>query len=111
MHRKIFFCVFDVYLLCHCEWPHYREHFWQRFGDTEAFASKFKQSRFDLRQIQDVIDKLQQVSSTVSHVSYKTFLLVCEMVRCFLGQKIRKADDCIQRRPKLMAHAREELAF
>jgi len=62
-------------------------------------------------EVEDIIDELQQMASAVTHVPYKTILLICEMVGCFLCQEIREADDRIQGCPKLVAHAGEEMAL
>src|SRR5207249_1765 len=77
--RKGFFCVFWANLFEHRERAYYRYYFWQRLGNAEGFPSEFKQSRFDLRQVQNVIDQLQQVARAIPHVSHKTLLLICEI--------------------------------
>ena len=51
------------------------------------------------------------MASAVTHVPYKTVLLICEMIGCLLCQEIGEADDRIEGRPKFVAHAGEELAL
>src|SRR5258705_2931353 len=103
--------LLDVDVLCHCERANGRENLRQGLRNLEVLTAKLELSSLDLGQIQDVIDQLQQVMSTISHMSDETALLVREGSGRFVRQKFRKTENRVQRSTKLVAHTRKELTF
>src|SRR5712692_7480126 len=106
-------CTFllDIDVFCHCERTNGRQNLRQGLRNLKIFTAKFELPGLDLGQIQNVVDQLQQVMSTISHMSDKTPLLIGEWPSRSVRKKIRKTDNCLQRRPEFVAHTRKELAF
>src|SRR5882672_6269341 len=103
--------LLELNVLDHRQRANRGENFRQCVLDLEVLATKFKLSRLDLGQIKDVVDELQQVGGALLDVIDEAFLLVVELARGLFVKKIRKADDCIQRSPKFVAHVGKKLAL
>ncbi len=73
-------------------------------------ASTTRRPAFDLRQVEDVVDELQQVAPAAQDVGHVFVLpLVQITVGLILFEQLGESNDGIERRPKLMAHVGEEL--
>ncbi len=66
---------------------------------------------FDLREIEDVVDQLQQVLAGGLNLLQIGDRSLLSVVRRFFLQQLAVEDDRIQRRPQLVAHAGEEIAL
>ena len=68
-------------------------------------------SRFDLRQIEDVVDQRQEMVTRVEDVAEIFRLLLVRIAEHPLQEHVREADDCVERRAQLVRHAREKLGL
>jgi len=67
--------------------------------------------RLDLRQIEDVVDEGQQMSSRLQDVLQVFGLLFIDVSEHPLGEHFRESDDSVQRGPQLVGHVGEELGL
>src|SRR5260370_3596790 len=93
--------LLDVDVLCHCERTNGRQNLRQGFRNLKIFTTKFELPGLDLGQIQNVIDQLQQVMSTVSNMSDKTPLLIRACPTPLLPTKTRKTPPSLPPPPRL----------
>src|SRR6185312_14827706 len=84
---------------------YYSLHFGSRFED---FAAQFNFAGFDLAEIQDVINQLQQMLRVAMDMINKSALLVIQWSLDLFCQELREADNRMQRRAQFMAHAGEK---
>src|SRR5260221_9522704 len=68
-------------------------------------------ARFDLRQVEDVVDEGEQVLPRAVDVAHVLELLRVQVAEHALLQHLGKADDRIERRAQLVGHVGEELAL
>src|SRR5437899_4772708 len=88
---------------------HQRHRIGERRSDIECRQVELHPARLDLRQVEDVVDESQQVLARRIDVVQVIRLLLVHLAKEFLLQHLRKADDRVQRRAKLMRHVGEEL--
>ena len=65
--------------------------------------------RLELAQVEHVVDDAQQVHSVVVDRVEVGEILLAQDVAAFLAQHPGEADDDVERRPQLMAHAGQKL--
>ena len=65
----------------------------------------------DLREVENVVDERQQVLAGSVDVREVAALPLAQGIRELLAEQLREAEDRVERRPQLVAHAREELAL
>ena len=68
-------------------------------------------SRLDLRQIEDVVEQLQQVPPGAPNVLEVALLLLVQLAEQTVEEDLREADHRRQRSTQLMGHAGEELGL
>ena len=68
-------------------------------------------ARFDLRQIEDVVDQRQQMAAALQDVSQILRLLLVDRSKVLIQNDFRKPDNGVQRRAQFMAHARQEVTL
>ena len=80
----------------------------ERVAQRELRRVEVKLARFDLREVEDVVDELQQrVRRALHHAE------ILALLRRQLGveRELGHADDAVHRRADLVAHVRQELAL
>jgi hypothetical protein len=83
----------------------------QKLRDIEIFREDLHPVGLDLGEIENVVDERQEVAAGASDLlQHADGFRVLRTVR-FLDQHFAVADNCIQRRSKLMAHRGHELAL
>ena len=75
----------------------------------DRFEVDLHLARLDLRQIENLVDQLEQMAPRVADVTDVLVLSLVELAEHPIEQDIREADDRVQRRPQLVRHAGEEL--
>ena len=85
--------------------PHHAFLLLHQFVQIEIRIDEFERSGFDLRQIENVADQLQQQCVVVLDNADVLLLLLLRIGQC---QNPRETDDRIQRRPDFVAHISEE---
>ena len=68
-------------------------------------------ARFDLRQIEDVVDEVEQVGARRVDRAREFDLLFVEIALRVVGQQLRQDEQRVERRPQLVAHVGEELGL
>ena len=64
---------------------------------------------FDLRQVEHVVDQIQQVASRRENRLRELHLLRCEIAVLVLAEQARQDEETVERRPQLVRHVGEEL--
>ena len=67
--------------------------------------------RLDLREVEDVVDQGQEMPARLQDILQIFRLLVVDVAEHLLGEHFREADDGVERRAELVAHAGEELGL
>ena len=67
--------------------------------------------RLDLRQVEDLVDQLQQVAAGVADVAQVLLLPLVDVAEHALQEHVREPDHGVERRAQLVRHAREELGL
>ena len=81
-------------------------------AQVEHVLGELDFSRFGLRQVEDVVDDLQQVGAAgVDVADIGAVLLVAERAQHLAQHHLGKADDRVQGRAQLVAHGREKAGF
>ena len=83
----------------------------QRRREIQALHQQAKLARLDFPEMQDVVDDAQQVVAGLANVVKVLALLAGHGPADALRQKVREADDGIQRGPELVAHRGEKAAL
>src|SRR5258708_7846613 len=90
----------------------------RRLGDrldewrkTSLLQMQLHPPGLDLREVEHLIDELEQVLAGLADVAQEAVLLVGERPAELLGEKAREPEDGVQRRAQLVAHAREEVTL
>ena len=76
--------------------------------DRELFRIYLHPASFQLCQIKDVVDQLQQQPTRLADISRIPHLFLIQIRRF---QNLRKSDDTVERRPQLVAHVGQKLTF
>src|SRR5439155_1024124 len=81
--------------------------------DVEAdhFRPKLEFSGLDLREIEHVVDELEQVLARLADVAEEALLPIAERGGDLFGEQPRKTKDRVEGRSEFMAHVREELGL
>jgi hypothetical protein len=92
-----------------------------RFERGEDFAQDLWQrhrlgrdrdpASFDAREIEDLVDQLQEVLAAAQHVIDPLELAVAERLLLVALQELREAEDRVERRAELVTHRGQELAL
>ncbi len=86
-------------------------HIVDQLGELHRFREEFELARFDLRQVQDIVDQLQQVAPAGPDVPDELPLLRGLDGHPVHAQQVGEADDRVHRRTQLVRHVGEELAL
>jgi hypothetical protein len=78
-------------------------------GDGDEIGKDLHLAGFDLRQIQDVGDELEQVGARRVDRAHELELLVGQVALIVLGQQVRQDQQAVERRAELVAHVGQEL--
>ena len=68
-------------------------------------------ARFDLREVEDLVDQLEEVGPRRMNRPGELDLLLGEVSVGVLGEQLRENQQAVQRRPQLVRHVREELGL
>ena len=66
-------------------------------------------SRFDLREVENVGDEIEQVRAGAVYGAREFHLLACQIAFGILRQLLTENQNAVERRPQLVRHVREEL--
>src|SRR2546428_2673319 len=80
-------------------------------GDGEGRALELEPARFDLRQIEDVVDERELMLARGQDVAQVICLLRVDVTEDLLKQYLGEPDDRVQRCAELVAHVRQEFRF
>ena len=67
--------------------------------------------RFDLREVEKIVDQGQQVLAAAQDVAQEVVMTIIDAIRQRLVEDRRESDDRVQGSPELVAHAREKLTL
>ncbi len=88
---------------------HERPDLVQRLGHLELREGELHPAGFDLREVEDVVDDLQQQPPRSQDVLHVAVLLLVQGPEGLVLEHFREPDDRVQRRAKLVTHLRQEL--
>ena len=77
-------------------------------GEGDVFDLDRHRARFDLRQVENVVDQVQQVRARRVDVARELDLLRAQRAGCVLGQLLTQDQNRIQRRAQLVRHVGQE---
>src|SRR3989442_1170563 len=80
-------------------------------ADLELLDAQFHLACLYLRQIEDLVDQLQQMPATREDVGHIVLLVLAERAGAGVEEKLREPDDGVEGRAQLVRHVRQELAF
>ena len=80
-------------------------------SDLELFGAQLHLASLDLRQIENLVDQLQEVSAARQDVRDVVLLILAESARAGVEQEFGEPDDGVQGRAQLMRHVRQKLAL
>ena len=83
----------------------------QQRAEIEHLGVEGEPAGFDLREIEQVIDQLQQVAAVAGHGREEVPLGLAERTQVLGEQHFAEADDAVQRRAQLVRHVRQKLAL
>jgi hypothetical protein len=86
-------------------------HIGDQDGQVELFDVDLELAGLDLRQVEDLVDQVQQMRSGPGNAPQRLDEVVLAGIGGVLDQHFGNADDGVQRRAQLMAHVGEELAL
>ena len=86
-------------------------HLREGFGEGEGGGHQFHPAGFDLGQIENVIDELEEMASAGEDVVAVFELAGVQVAKSFVGEDFRETHDGIKGRAQLVAHVRQELAL
>ena len=89
----------------------HRETAAEGLGHRDVGELQFHPPGLDLRQVQDVVDQRQQVSSGIEDVLDVTGLLLVQVPEHLLVQDLREPDDGVERGSQLVRHVGEEFGL
>src|SRR6185437_13678226 len=87
---------------------YHREAILQRFADDKFRAVQDHLAGLDLRQVEDVVQQLEQMLARAPYVAQVVVLTLVELAKHALQEHLRKADDGVQRCPQLVGHTGQE---
>ena len=87
----------------------HRQRVFECAGNREDARIERHLARFDLGQVQDLVEQLQQMAAGVPDVAQVFLLPLVDLAEHALQQHFREADDRVQRCAQFMRHARQEL--
>src|SRR5207247_9214014 len=79
--------------------------------EGDHFRPKLEFSGLDLREIEHVVDELEQVLARLADVAEEALLPIAERGGDLFGEQPRKTKDRVEGRSEFMAHVREELGL
>src|SRR5438445_988086 len=86
-------------------------HRFQEDVEHHHFRPQLELACLDLREIEDVVDELEQVLAGLADVAQEALLPVGERRSDLLRQQPREAEDRVEWRSELVAHVRQELGL
>src|SRR5262249_5494734 len=91
--------------------PHEGQGVVDRGRQIEVSQLQLHPSRFDLGEVENVVDQGQEVLAGGVDVLQVLVLLLVELAEHTLAQNLREADDRVQRRTELVGHVGQELGL
>ena len=89
--------------------PDHRHAVLERLTDVDKRHVELHPSGLDLREVEDVVEELEQVLARLPDVADVLLLAVVEITEHPLEEHLGEPDDGVQRRAQLVGHAGEEL--
>jgi hypothetical protein len=89
--------------------PHQDQGVVDRGRQVELRQLQLHAPRFDLREIEDVVDEGEEMVSRLEDVLEILGLLLVDVAEHLLGQDLREPDDGVERRAQLVRHVGEKL--
>ena len=102
-------CQRDEDTVLHRALAHHRDAALEGFLQRERRELELDLPRFDLGEVEHVVDEREQVVSGGQDVVEVLRLLFVDIADHPLAQHLREADDRVQRRPQLVRHVGEEV--
>src|SRR6185437_4664537 len=94
-------CCFQLLLHCdifgHGERTNCGQHFGQGLFDEKILTVKFQLPCFYFGEIENIVNQLQKMTSTITNMTNEARLLVCKRSSGLLSQQVRKSENGIQR--------------
>jgi hypothetical protein len=90
---------------------HHVVHFADELFEIDALGLDFHFARFHLRQIEHVVDELEQVARAGKNISQVLFLCGRERAGLAVVENFAESDDAVERRAQLVRHVGEKLAL
>jgi len=91
--------------------PDHRHAVLERLADVDERRLQLHPAGLDLREVEDVVEKLEQVLARLPDVADVLLLAVVEITALLLEEHLGEPDDGVQRRAQLVRHVGEELRF
>ena len=88
---------------------HHRDAVLEQVGKRHGAAVELHPARLDLREVEDLVDELEQMAARVADVADVLLLALVQLSEHPVEQHVGEADHRVQRRPQLVRHARQEL--
>ena len=80
-------------------------------GQLDRLRPELHLARLHLREVQDVVDELQQVARALEDVAQVLLVLGRDGADLAVVHELGEADDAVERRPQLVGHVGQELAL
>ena len=80
-------------------------------AEIDRLGTEVELAGLDLREIEHVVDELQQVAAARQDVAEELLVLRRRRIDLAVVQQLGEADDRVERRAQLVRHVREELAL
>ena len=91
-----------------CDRRHERHRLVGELGEWDRLGRNRQPPALDARDVEDLVDELEQVASAAEDVVHILALTVGQTIEL---EELTETDDRVQRCPELVAHAGEELAL
>src|SRR5207245_3119382 len=79
--------------------------------EGDHLRPKLELAGLDLREVEHVVDELEQVLARLANVAEEALLPIAERGGDLFGEQPRKTKDRVEGRSELVAHIREELGL
>src|SRR5580700_4295967 len=77
----------------------------------DKFREEVHLARFNFRQVEHVVDELEEMASTSQNITNTILLLSADRTNFVVKENLREADDRVERSTQLVRHVREKLAL
>ena len=86
-------------------------HLFGQQAQVHRLGEEAELARFDLGQVEHVVDELQQVFAAAQDVAEKSFVLGRDGVDAAVDEQLRETDNGVERRAQLVRHVGQERAL